>query len=86
MITQDQYNEAILEVTGSPQWRIVTRGLENDIYNIQARALEANSWEEVVEMRGFAKGLAFIIGLRDNTKQAMDQGSTLLGIDADASL
>lgn len=79
MITPEMYNEAILDVTGGTSWDIVKKGLEADIYNIQAQVLDtATSWEQVCEMRGFAKGLAFIMNIRENTKQAMQQNETLL--------
>lgn len=78
MITPEQYNEAILDVTSGPSWDIVKKGLEADIYSIQAQALDATTWEQVCELRGFAKGLAFIVAIRENTKQAMLQSETLL--------
>jgi hypothetical protein len=83
-MTQDQFNEAILTCTGHPEWETVKKGLANDIYAAQAQALEAKSWDQVCELKGFAKGLAFIMGLRENSLTAMQQGSSLLGAnDAD---
>jgi hypothetical protein len=34
----------------------------------QANALEASSWEQVQQDKGFAKGLAYMINLREDTK------------------
>lgn len=73
-ITQDEFNEAVLAVTSGPAWDIVKKGLSNDIYQLQAGALEANSWEAVKEARGFAAGLGYIINLRENTIIAIQQG------------
>lgn len=84
-MNQDDFNEAVLTCTGHPEWDLVKKGLSNDIYQAQAQALDAKSWEEVCELRGFAKGLAFIINLRENTLAARAQGSSLLGVD-DADL
>ena len=78
MITQDQFNEAVLDVTGGPSWDIVKKGLANDIYATQAGSLEAQTWEQVCEARGFAKGLAFVMNLRESTKEAMRQGSSVM--------
>jgi hypothetical protein len=81
MVTPEQFNEAVLDVTGGPSWDVFKKGLESDIYNIQAQALTAERWEEVCELRGFAKGLAFIMNIRENTKQAMVQNETLLSAE-----
>lgn len=70
-VTQDQFNEAVLAVTGGPDWDIVKQGLSNDIYQIQAGSLDANSWDEVLEGRGFARGLAYLINIREMTIQSM---------------
>jgi hypothetical protein len=48
----------------------VKEGLQNDIYQIQAGSLDASSWDKVCENRGFAKGLQYIINLRENTLRA----------------
>ncbi|MHC4335370.1 MAG: hypothetical protein ACYSUV_16710 [Planctomycetota bacterium] len=77
-MTQDDFNRAVLHCTGGPEWDIVKKGLANDIYQTQARALDASSWDEVNEMKGFAKGLAFILNLRESTLSAMNQDSTVL--------
>jgi hypothetical protein len=78
VITPEQYTEAVLDVTGGSSWDIFKKGLEGDIYTLQAQALDAETWEQVCELRGFAKGLAFIMNLRENTKLAMAQGESLL--------
>ena len=41
MINQDEFNEAVLDITGNPNWAIVKKGLENDIYQSQANAFNA---------------------------------------------
>lgn len=72
-ITQEQMTEAILSVTGGPDWEIVKKVLLADIYNIQAGALDAKSWEAVCEARGFAAALAYIVNLRETTISAMNE-------------
>lgn len=71
-ITQDEFNEAVLTITGGPDWDIIKQGLSNDIYQVQSGALDAKSWELVCEARGFAQGLAYIINLRENTVRQME--------------
>ena len=75
-ITQDKFNEAVLSVTAGPAWDIVKQGLANDIYQLQAGALEAKTWEAVKEARGFAAGLAYIVNLRENTILAIKHGAS----------
>lgn len=74
MITQEQFDEALLTVTGGADWAIVAKGLSNDIYQIQAGAFDAKSWEAVCEARGFAQGLAYVINLRENVIKAKEVG------------
>lgn len=71
MITQEQFNQAVLTVTAGPDWDIIKQGLSNDIYQVQAGALDAKTWEDVCEAKGFAGGLAYMINLRENTLQVM---------------
>lgn len=81
-MTQDEFNDAILTCTGHPEWETVKKGLANDIYAAQASALDAKTWEQVCELKGYAKALAFIMNLRENTLTAKAQGSSLLGDDS----
>jgi len=72
-VTQEEFNDAVLHVTGGPEWDIVKQGLSNDIYQAQAGALDAKTWERVNELRGFAQGLAYVINIRENTLTAIEQ-------------
>ena len=72
-ITQEQLNEAILEVTGMRAWDIIKKGLEHDIYNTQARAFDAQNWGDVKELKGFAQGLSYVIGLRELVSAQVEQ-------------
>lgn len=77
-ITQEQLDDAVLEITGRPEWAMFVQGLFNEIYQSQARALTADSWEEVNRLRGFAEGLAYVSNVREMVTQSKEQ--------ADASL
>ena len=50
-MTENEYFEAVLTCTGHPEWDIVKKGLANDIYQLQANALDAPSWEEVNRLK-----------------------------------
>lgn len=82
MITQEQLNDALLTVTGSREWEIVVKGLQNDIYQYQANILDAQSWEEVCEIKGFVRGLAYVINLRAATIAVLQAAKE----DADAAV
>jgi len=72
-ITQDQFDAAILEVTGGPNWDIVKEGLRAEIYQTQANVFTKNDWGEVQRSRGFAEGIAYCMNLRELTIQARAQ-------------
>lgn len=71
-ITQEQLDEAVLDLTGRPEWATLAKGLQNDIYQAQATALDAPDWDTVCRLRGFAEGLAFVLRLRDTVLGAKE--------------
>lgn len=68
--TDEKFFEDMIALTGYPEWSELVKDLESQIYHTQANSLEAKTWEEVNEARGFARGLAYIVNLRDTIKQA----------------
>lgn len=70
---EDQYFEDIMVLTGTPEFKELVKELERMVYNIQANALEAPSWDKVQEDKGFASGLNYIIRLRENSKTEKKQ-------------
>lgn len=64
----DKYFEDIMILTGTPEFKVLTKELERMVYQLQANAFEAPSWTKLQEDKGFAKGLAYIINLRENSK------------------
>jgi hypothetical protein len=73
MTEQDRLDDAILTVTGGPDWAVVAQGLANEIYEAQARVFDVQSWDDVNRLRGFAQGLAYVLNLRDATILAKQQ-------------
>ena len=76
-----KYYEQIIQLTAYPEWGELVKELEKMIYNIQANSLEAPSWDVVCESRGFAKGLAYLVNLREDTKKQMQ-----IEVDNDAAV
>ena len=69
MDRQDRdFQEAMITLTGYPEWKVMVKDLESLIYHTQSNALEARSWEKLNEDKGFARGLQFVVGLRDRIK------------------
>ncbi len=67
----DKYNEAMITLTSYPEWELLTKELANEIYQIQANALEADDWGDLCQKRGECKGIARMINLREDTKFLM---------------
>ncbi len=65
MITQQQYIEHLEEMIATPGWSIFIEDSKREIYEIQAAALEATTWDHVQRMRGRADQLSEIINLED---------------------
>ncbi len=66
----ERLDEAILSFFTGSEWDLIKAYLENEIYQMQADALEAKSWDKVNELRGEAKGINRILTLRDTVKKA----------------
>lgn len=66
-LTEQDLEDATLEVTSGPEWDIVKKGLANEIYQQQAQALDAKDWGEVCRLRGFAQGIAHMMSMRERT-------------------
>jgi len=73
MITQEQLDEAILTITGRPEWDIVAKFLTHEALVARDSCADAHSWEQVKERQGFAEGLAYVVNLREMTQRAMEE-------------
>jgi len=73
MITQEQLDEAILTITGRPEWDIVASFLTHEALVVRDACADADTWEQVKHGRGFADGLAYVVNLRDATIRAMNE-------------
>lgn len=73
MITQEKLDEAILDITGRPDWDMIATFLVNEALIARDRCADAHSWEEVQRAAGFAEGLAYVVNLREMTIKSMEQ-------------
>ena len=73
MITQEQLDDAILTITGHPDWSIVAQFLISEAIVARDMCADANTWEEVKTRSGFAEGLAYVVNLRESTERAMEE-------------
>jgi len=71
MITQEQLDDAVLGIMGSPNWDIIAAFLVNEAVQARDMCADANSWDEVNKLSGFAEGLAFVVNLRSMTEAAL---------------
>ena len=73
VVTQEDYENAVLLVTGSPEWEIIQQGLYNEIQASQGNALFLKDWDSVKEEKGFIRGLMYCITLREQFIAAKNQ-------------
>lgn len=71
--TAQELEDAILLVTGMPEWHTLQVGLFNEIQAVQSNAFMLSSWDKVNEERGFCKGLMYVVTLRDQLIAAKTQ-------------
>jgi len=60
-----QYFDDLDDMMGSPGWKRIVEDAKKEIYQLQADALEAPSYETLMYMRGQAETLARIVNLRE---------------------
>jgi len=85
MHRQDQqYFEAIITLTGYPEWEILVEELKKEIYQTQANVLEnSTTWDQVCAAKGWAAGLAYLVNLRENNAKAYASVLEQAALDAD---
>ncbi|MHA2067879.1 MAG: hypothetical protein ACXABY_26240 [Candidatus Thorarchaeota archaeon] len=64
-MTPEQYIRAMREMIETDGWRIYKEECEKEIYHLQADALEAKDWDEILVNRGRAQQLAETCALED---------------------
>jgi hypothetical protein len=77
MITQEQLDDAILGITGTPNWEIIAQFLVNEAIQSRDMCADAQSWEDVQKLSGFAEGLAFVVNLRSMTETALEERNAI---------
>lgn len=66
-LTQEQtnYYDRLDEMFGTAGWRELVEEAKKEIYQIQADALEAKSWDTVCYLKGKAEQLAYLVNLEE---------------------
>lgn len=67
------YFNDLEDMFGTPGWRNLVDDAKREIYELQATALEAASYEEIMFMKGQAEVLNRIVNLRDITAATKSQ-------------
>lgn len=65
--------ERLAFLTALDEWNELAEDLKRQVYHLQASALESGTWEQVCEARGFAKGLAYVISLKDQAQTLLEE-------------
>jgi len=71
--TPEEFEDAILLLTGSPNWGIIQKLLFNEIQTSHNNAFFLPTWEHVQEEKGFCRGLMYVITLREQLMAAKKQ-------------
>lgn len=72
---QTKYWDDLDNMFGTDGWRQLILEIKSEIYQLQADALEANSWDEVNYLKGKASALAYVSNLQDVVKVQRAQRS-----------
>jgi hypothetical protein len=73
MITQEELDEAILGLMGSPNWDLIAKFLVDEAITARDQCADATTWDEVNKLAGFAEGIAYVVNLRDITERALEE-------------
>lgn len=67
-----ELDEAILTLTGSPEWKAFVHVLGAENYNATQNQLDASDWGEFKFQQGYRQGLFFAFNLREYTKRLVE--------------
>ena len=71
-MTQEELDDAILTITGRPEWALVAELLAREAIISRDMCADSSTWEDVQRRAGFAEGLGFVLNLRQMTEQAQE--------------
>ena len=72
-MTQEELDNAILTITGRPEWALVAELLAREAIISRDMCADANTWEDVQRRAGFAEGLGYVLNLREMTERALGE-------------
>lgn len=83
----EQYYQDMEETFATPGWKRLVEEAKRIIYQFQADALEARTYESVCELRGRARQLAELVNLEELTDMSKQQAeAAALEDDSHASI
>lgn len=65
---RELYLDAVFAVTSGDAWERVKHGIQADINNVVAQELQAETLNEIMELRGFRSALEYVHNLRELAK------------------
>jgi hypothetical protein len=81
MITDEQYIESLEEMIATTGWSLLVEEAKQTIYQLQADALEATSWDIVQRKKGQAAQLAELVNLEEmltHQRNELSQGEDVM--------
>jgi len=70
---EQKYYDDLDEMFATEGWKNLIEDCTKEIYQLQADALEAGSWDEVCRLRGRAEQLAYLVNLEAVTETMKQQ-------------
>ena len=70
--TFEELDEAILSLTGTPEWQALIQVLEAENSVALQNQLDAPDWSEFKFQQGYRQALFFVFNLREHTKQLVE--------------
>ncbi len=72
-IDQETIEDAVLTLTGAPEWKAIQEGLFREMQQSHANVFHQPTWEAVCEEKGFVRGLYYCLALREQVIAAQKQ-------------
>lgn len=82
-IDESKFWDDLDEMFMTDGWRGLVEELRAEVYQTQADALEANTWERVNQLKGRAQAYAYLANLQDIVKMQRQQAAASADVEAD---
>lgn len=72
-MSYQDYDEAVLTLTGTPEWKTLMELLNAENAAATQNQLEASKWEDVRFYQGYRAALEYVYSIREVTKILVEQ-------------